>query len=122
MLATDDNHARTLQRRGVVVVGGVIARGLWTGALAGFVVGFGDAMLSFGALRQFLPGVGGGLECAVFTGSLYAFVLGIVGAVVAGLAALVWRGSALGPLLRHGHAHHTATRAADPRRALTGLG
>src|SRR5262249_1944769 len=43
-------------------------------------------------------------------------------AAVAALFALVFRGSALGPLLRHGWAQHAATRAADPRRALTGLG
>ncbi len=119
MPVTDDNDAPRRPRRGV---GGLVARGLWTGTIAGFIVGFGDALLSFGAFGRFLPGIGARLGGAIFCGALDAFVLGLVGAAVAAFAALVYRGTALGSLLRHGWAEHAATRAADPRRALTGLG
>ena len=100
---------------------GIVARGLWTGTVAGFAVGVGDSLLSVGALGRFVPAALGRLGCAVFAGALYAFVFGLVAASVAAVAGLLLHGTALGPLFRHGRAQHGAARAADPRRAVVGL-
>jgi len=117
MAVTDDESSDIHGPRAA----GIVARGLWTGTIAGFVLGFGDALLSFRALGQFLPGVGGRVGCALFSGALDAFILGLVGATLAAAGALLYHGTALGPLFQHGRERHAAARAADPRRALVGL-
>jgi arylsulfatase A-like enzyme len=109
MSGSDDEHGA-----------GWVARGLWTGALAGLVVGMGETFLAFPALARFLPSVFGRLRCALFVGTLEGFVLGLAGAAVAALIAVLVHGTALGPLLRHAGAELRAARAADPRRALSG--
>jgi choline-sulfatase len=95
-----------------------VERALWAGAIAGMAVGSADALLSWDRLGQFLPGLGGKLRCALFAGGLYGFVA----ALVAAAAAAMWHFTALGPLAEHALARHREARAADPRRALAGLG
>ncbi|HKA87766.1 MAG TPA: sulfatase-like hydrolase/transferase [Haliangiales bacterium] len=99
---------------------GAIARSLWTGALAGAVVGAGDALVSYGRLSQFLPGVGGKLGCILFCAALYAFGLSLVAAAGAMAVTALLRLSALGPLVAHGLEQHRLARLRDPRRALAG--
>ena len=80
----------------------MIARALWTGAIAGFVVGAGDALLSWGRLAQFMPGAFGRLACALYAGALAAFALSLVAAGVAAAWALLVRHTALGAMLARG--------------------
>jgi arylsulfatase A-like enzyme len=102
-------------------VPGAVARALWAGALAGLVVGAGDALASWGWLGRFLPGAGDRLRCALFSGALYALVLGPLAALLTALVHGLLAGTALGPLLAHARDRHAAARQDDPRRALTGL-
>jgi arylsulfatase A-like enzyme len=102
-------------------VPGAGARALWAGALAGFVVGAGDALSSWSWIGRFLPDAAGRLRCALFAGGLYAFVLGPLAAALGVAIFLLLRGTALGPLIAHARAEHARARAASPRRALVGL-
>jgi arylsulfatase A-like enzyme len=99
----------------------LIARALWTGALAGAAAGAVDALVSWTRLAQFLSGAGGRLLAAVFTGALAAFALSLVAAALAALAAVLWRHTALGAAVGGLRARHAERRARDPRQALAGV-
>jgi arylsulfatase A-like enzyme len=84
-----------------------IARAFWTGALAGAVVGFGDAL----AAR-------GGALAALHTAALYGFVVAITCALGAATVAALWRWTIVGPLVAHGLREHDERRRRDPRDAV----
>src|SRR5262245_7173690 len=85
---------------------GIVARALWTGALAGLVAGAIDALFSWKALGQFVPGAPARLEAALLSGALDAVIAGPAVAAVAALGILVFGHTALGGALRHGLATH----------------
>jgi arylsulfatase A-like enzyme len=98
-----------------------VARALWAGAIAGAVIGAGDALSAWGRLGQFVPGAGGRVRAALYTAGLCAAAAALGAALTAVLVLAFARWTPLGRLVAHGRARHAAARADDPRRALTGL-
>src|SRR5262245_29417790 len=99
----------------------MIRRALFAGALAGFVVGVGDAFTAWGRLTQFVPGAGGKLRAALLAGSLYGLAGAIAVAILVAGGAALFRHTHLGRLAAHAREQHEAFRARDPREALIGL-
>ena len=81
---------------GRVVRDSPIARAFWAGALGGLAAGAIDALVAWGRLSQFVPGVGGKLATLVHAGALYGLAAAVVAALLAALALILRRHTALG--------------------------
>src|SRR5688500_8108175 len=99
----------------------MMRRALFAGALAGLVVGMGDGCTAWARMAQFVPGAGGKLHAALFSGLLLAVGAAVVVAIGVAAGAALVRWTVLGDLLAHSRAQHDAFRARDPREALIGL-
>src|SRR5687768_13699897 len=97
-----------------------VARALWAGAIAGAVVGAGDAIAAWGRIGQFVPGFGGKLRVVVFAAALLAAIGAMAAAIVSTIVLVFDRATVVGPIVRHGRARHDEARARDPRDALAG--
>jgi arylsulfatase A-like enzyme len=97
-----------------------VAIGALTGLLAGAAAGAIDALWSWRAAAQFLPGVLGRARWVLYAAVSHG-VVGAAAGVVGALALLILlRGSRLGELVAFLHATHNARRARDPRLAIAG--
>ncbi|HEY3805340.1 MAG TPA: sulfatase-like hydrolase/transferase [Kofleriaceae bacterium] len=99
----------------------VLGTGALTGLVAGACAGAIDAIWSWRAAAQFVPGLLARLRFVAYTALSHGAVGLVVGAVATGALLLLSRGSRLGDLLRFGLAEHDARRAKDPRDVLAGL-
>jgi arylsulfatase A-like enzyme len=97
-----------------------VSRALWAGAIAGAVVGAGDAIAGWGRLGQFVPGLGGKLRVVLFASALAAATVAIAAAIVSAVVLVFDRATVLGPMIRGARARHDERRARDPRDALAG--
>ncbi|MFN0252711.1 MAG: sulfatase-like hydrolase/transferase, partial [Kofleriaceae bacterium] len=89
--------------------------------MAGGVAGMLDAIWSWGAASQFVPGFFAHLRFVLFSGAVHAAAGAIVGlASTVGLLVLS-RGSRLGDLGEFAWREHVARRERDPREAVAGL-
>ncbi|MGE0400348.1 MAG: sulfatase-like hydrolase/transferase [Kofleriaceae bacterium] len=99
----------------------VLRRGVLVGLLAGGSAGVLDAIWSWSAASQFVPGVFSHLRFLLFTGAVYAAAGALAGLVVTTTLLVLGRESRLGDLLAFGWREHVARRARDPREAVAGL-
>jgi arylsulfatase A-like enzyme len=99
----------------------VLRRGVLVGLLAGGVAGMLDAIWSWGAASQFVPGFFAHLRFLLFSGAVYAAAGALAGLAVTTALLVLLRGSRLGDLLDFAWSEHVARRQRDPREALTGL-
>ena len=99
----------------------VLRRGVLVGLLAGGVAGVLDAIWSWGAASQFVPGIFAHLRFLLFSGAVHAAAGALAGLVLTSGLLVLWRGSRLGDLLEFAWGEHVARRTRDPREAVTGL-
>jgi arylsulfatase A-like enzyme len=97
-----------------------LARGALTGLLAGLAAGAIDALWSWRAAAQFLPGVLGRVRWVAYAALSHGAIGAIVGVAGAAALLLLLRATRLGDLVPFLVAHHNARRARDPRLALVG--
>ncbi|ACY15043.1 sulfatase [Haliangium ochraceum DSM 14365] len=89
--------------------------------MAGAGAGAIDAVWSWSALGQFLPGAGGKLRALLFLAASYGLLCGLLGAALAAVVALYARASCLGRVLPEAMRRHRAARERDPGSAVLGL-
>ena len=99
----------------------VLGTGALTGLVAGSTAGVIDAIWSWRAAAQFVPGVLGRLRFVIYTALSHGAVGLAVGFSAAAIFLVLARGSRLGDLVRFGLAEHAARRARDPRDVVAGL-
>lgn len=99
----------------------ILRRGVIVGLLAGSLAGVLDAIWSWGAASQFVPGFLSHLRFVLFAGAVHAAAGALAGLVGTSALLVLERGSRLGDLLAFGWAEHVARRERDPREAVTGL-
>jgi arylsulfatase A-like enzyme len=101
--------------------GEVLGTGFAAGAIAGLATGAIDAIWSWAAAAQFVPGVAPRLRAVAFTATSYSLAGTLAGlAAAAGLVGLA-RGSRLGDLMQFALREHRDRRARDPRAVVAGL-
>jgi len=95
--------------------GDVLAIGTLAGLLAGFAAGLCDAIWSWRAAAQFVPGAAARLRFVLYTGLSVAAAGALVGLLGAAIAAGLSRGTRIGDLVRF------AWRTRGPRESVIGL-
>ncbi|HEY4241028.1 MAG TPA: sulfatase-like hydrolase/transferase [Kofleriaceae bacterium] len=102
-------------------IGAVLAAGVICGAIAGFATGLIDAIWSWSNAAQFVPGVFGRIDFALFGGCCYAAAGAVIALLLTTVLLVLSRASRLGDLVRFGWREHLARRARDPGSAVAGL-
>ncbi len=115
-LAEPQRAPRPMSPGGQLVVAGAIA-----GLIAAAATALVDGLWSWGALGQFLPGVGGRLRLVLYLAAIYGLLGLAIGALTAAAMIFYMRVTRLGVLVRHARAEHAQIRARDPREAMVGL-
>ena len=99
----------------------MLRAGALTGLIAGSTAGAIDAIWSWRAAAQFVPGVIGRLRFVIYTALSHGAVGMLAGVAAAAVFLLLARGSRLGDVVRFGLAEHRARRVNDPRDVVAGL-
>src|SRR5260221_11360221 len=102
-------------------LGDVLGAGTATGMIAGAATGAIDAIWSWAAAAQFLPGVAARLRGVAFAATSYALTGAVTGLVAAAVLLGLSRGTRLGDLMRFALREHAGRRARAPRAGGAGL-
>jgi arylsulfatase A-like enzyme len=99
----------------------VLGTGALTGLVAGACAGAIDAIWSWRAAAQFVPGLLGRVRFVAYTALSHAAVGALVALAITSALLVLSRSSRLGDLLRFALAEHDTRRDKDPRDVLAGL-
>ena len=99
----------------------VLGTGVLAGLIAGAAAGAIDAVWSWRAAAQFVPGLGGRLRFVLYTALSHGATGAAIGFLLAAVLLVLSRATRLGDLMRFAFAHHRARRDSAPHEATIGI-